>query len=259
MHTDRSLYNFITRLQTLATRIGLDLVHCADFAKLLEGTKSEVLHWFDPIAHTSFVRSPLFASSNVIEEMESEVQLKRTSQMLRKYHSSREYDGDRGDVISKAELLPGDWLILLHRFVTPNDPPRTFRPTTLPPDQGLYGIYREGPLSVASGVDWRDWLVDYCVLVRSSELNTSSWYERAAYEFFDNEDPYAQDKVSAMTRSQDKFDIWRKLRIYIPMSEILKISTFERYVHSAASQPVSRIDWREVKTIGSPGIRIVLD
>ena len=42
--------------------------------------------------------------------------------------------------------------------------------------------------------------------------------------------------------------------IYVPIAEILKISTFEGYVHLAAAtllplpEPIPKIDWRKVKT-----------
>ena len=115
VHTDRSLYNFITRLQTLATRIGLDLVECTEFLKILKRTEPEVLTSFDANAGAHLLGRDVNTIMYTPHESESEVQLRRTSLTLRKYYNfSVGPIGHNSDVITKAELLPGDWLSFLH-------------------------------------------------------------------------------------------------------------------------------------------------
>ena len=248
VHTDRSLYKFITRLQTLATRIGLDLVECTEFLKILKRTESEVLTSFDANAGAHLLGRDVNPIMYTPNESESEVQLRRTSLTLRKYYNfSVGPIGHNSDLITKAELLSGDWLSFLHPGVAPSGP-RSL-PEMFNTGQGLYGIYRGAPR------DRRYRLVDYCVLINSNVCDVRLCYERAAYEFFDNEVSNPQD--TSFIRSPPHEVGWKN-NIDLPMSEILRISTFERYIHSAASNQVSKINWCEVE-IGKDPPRFRVD
>ena len=164
LHMDCFLYKFITRIHTLARRIGLDLVRFHDFSKAFR--TSTRFGAFDPGVSSSHIGHGFPSFSRVFRKMESQLQLKSTSQMLRKYQGFESDTSGRDEVIAKAKLLPDDWLIFLCSGDTRIDSPDVFLR-----GQGLYGIYRQ----------YR--LVDYCVLIKSHKFIVRASYERAAYDF----------------------------------------------------------------------------
>ena len=106
---DCTLHRFITRTNILARRIGLDLVKCGEVSKAF--AKSTGFGFFDLDANPRHNAPGFPHAFSVMGEMESQVQLKRTSQMLQKYQRFQTHPGGKGEVIAKVKLLPGDWLI----------------------------------------------------------------------------------------------------------------------------------------------------